>query len=199
MVRSEEERRTEIAVHRYYITLGAVVLLLVHSFRPNILPADAITIALLIAALFPWIPSLFPWIPSLVSSAEFPFGWKVVFRELKAETVKLQKDVDALQFLITSFVSQFEIVHLTNLAADEPFLYERGDIFINELVRLWNFGLIELISGEKASALWNIPPSGNLKDYVKATQRGKDYLKLRKDYLKQPFGGSSTTSQPLDV
>jgi len=185
MARSEGERLTEIAVHsdgkgslgspvlRYSVTLGAVVLLLVRFFRPNILPADAITIALLIAALF-------PWIPSLVSSAEFPGGWKFVFRELEAKTSRLQEDVDALRFLITGFVSQFEIVHLRKLATDEHFPFVRGerkdDRFVNELIRLWDFGLI---AKKNVDTLWDIPLSGNLKDYVEITQRGRDYLKLR--------------------
>ena len=188
MVPSEVELPTEIAVHSdgkgspgrpipgYSVTLGAVVLLLVRSFRPNILPGDSVTIALLIAALF-------PWIPSIASSVEFPGGWKFEFRELEAKTARLQKDVDALRFLILGFVSQFEIVHLMKLAKDEPFRYERGanrdNTFVNELIRLWNFGLIAMISKQNAAMLWNIPLSGNLKDYVEITQRGRDYLKLR--------------------
>lgn len=148
-------------------------MLLVRYFKPNVLPADNITVALLIA-------TLFPWIPSLVSSAEFPGGWKVVFRELEAKTARLQEDVDALRFLITGFVTQFEIVHLRKLATDEPFPFERSetrdDRFVNELIRLWDFGLI---SKKNNIDLWKLPISGNLKDYVEINQRGRYYLKLR--------------------
>jgi hypothetical protein len=50
---------------------------LIHLFYPN-LKIDAITITLLLIALFPWLSPLF-------KSIEFPGGWKFKFREMREQ------------------------------------------------------------------------------------------------------------------
>jgi len=102
-------------------------------------------------------------------------------QEVRQNQDRLQGEVDALRFLVTGFVNEYEIVHLKKLADGGIFDYERGmnkdDSFIKEIIRLRDFGLIEK---HITTSIWDIPPRGNLKDYVRITQRGRDYLKLRK-------------------
>jgi hypothetical protein len=102
-------------------------------------------------------------------------------QEVQQNQDRLQGEVDALRFLVTGFVNDYELVHLTKLADDGPFDYHRGpnrdDRFVQELVRLRDFGLVEKYN---VASMWDIPLRGNLKDYIRITQRGREYLKLRK-------------------
>ena len=102
-------------------------------------------------------------------------------QEVRQNQDRLQGEVDALRFLVTGFVNKYEIVHLEKLADGGIFDYERGpnkdDRFVQEIIRLRDFGLIE---DYNITSLWVLPLRGNLKDYVRITQRGRDYLKLRK-------------------
>ncbi len=60
---------------RQFVTLGALVLALVHLIWPA-LAIDAITLALVVIAVVPWLAPIF-------KSLEFPGGWKVEFQELQ--------------------------------------------------------------------------------------------------------------------
>jgi hypothetical protein len=68
-------------------------------------------------------------------------------QEVRQNQDRLQGEVDALRFLVTGFVNEYEIVHLKKLAEDGMFDYQRGpnrdDRFLQELIRLRDFGLIE--------------------------------------------------------
>lgn len=103
-------------------------------------------------------------------------------QEVRQNQDRLQGEVDALRFLVAGFVNDYEIIHLSKLADDGIFAYERSpsrddNRFVLQLTRLKDVGLIEKCG---VTSLWDIPLSGNLKDYVKITQRGRDYLKLRR-------------------
>lgn len=60
---------------RQLVTLGALVLALVHLIWPT-LAIDAITLGLIVIAVVPWLAPIF-------KSLEFPGGWKVEFQELQ--------------------------------------------------------------------------------------------------------------------
>lgn len=60
---------------RQFVTLGALALALVHLMWPT-LAVDAITLALLVIAIVPWLAPIF-------KSLELPGGWKVEFQELQ--------------------------------------------------------------------------------------------------------------------
>jgi len=120
---------------------------------------------------------ILPWIAPFIKSVELPGIGKI---ELKVEEVK--KEVAALRFLISAIVSTWEFVHLQKLANDGEYQYEKGsdhdDRFINEIIRLKDFGLVRPIIN---SSLYGIPLNGNLKNYVELTELGREYLKLRKE------------------
>ena len=60
---------------RQVVTLSAILLALVHLIWPSI-SIDAITLALIVIAIL-------PWLAPLVKSLELPGGWKVEFQELQ--------------------------------------------------------------------------------------------------------------------
>lgn len=60
---------------RKFVSLGALALALVHIIWPA-LAIDAITLALIVIAVL-------PWLAPLVKSLELPGGWKVEFQELQ--------------------------------------------------------------------------------------------------------------------
>lgn len=93
---------------------------------------------------------------------------------------ELRKDVDALRFLVTGFVTECEFMQLKKLATEQPFDYRRGagrdDRFVQELIRLWDFGLIDR---KNIQSWYDLPLSGDLRDYAVIKARGRDYLRLR--------------------
>jgi hypothetical protein len=104
---------------------------------------------------------------------EFTIGLKGIQAKLR----KQQEEIDVLKFLVSGYVTDFELVHLQKLASPQPFPYNRGDTFIEELKRLWQLGLVGKIQSD-----WyfrGLPDSGNLKHYLTITDRGRTYLTLR--------------------
>ena len=100
---------------RQVVSLGALLLALSHIIWP-LLAIDAITLALIIIAIL-------PWLEPLVKSLELPGGWKVEFQELqkvasRAETAGLlaaeasQKEVD---FSFQSIANRDPILALAGL------------------------------------------------------------------------------------
>ena len=100
---------------RQVVSLGALLLALSHIIWP-LLAIDAITLALIIIAIL-------PWLAPLVKSLELPGGWKVEFQELqkvasRAETAGLlaaeasQKEVD---FSFQSIANRDPILALAGL------------------------------------------------------------------------------------
>jgi hypothetical protein len=163
-------------VLRVALSAVAVAAAVAHTlFRPFI--PDAITAGLIILAPL-------PWLSSIIKSIEVAGVGKL---ELQVEEVKekqalrlLREEVDSLRFLVSGFVTEWELTHLKKLAAEGPFRYEKGadkdDRFINEIIRLRDFGLI---AKRVDYSLYDIPLSGDLKQFVELTERGRTCLKLR--------------------
>jgi hypothetical protein len=109
-----------------------------------------------------------------------PTGLILKVQEIREKQAVLQRDVDALRFLVSGFVTKWELTHLEKLAGDQPFEYRwggnRDDRFIQELIRLWDFGLI---TRQNTKSWYDIPHLGNLRDYAVITPRGREYLHLR--------------------
>jgi hypothetical protein len=103
---------------------------------------------------------------------EFSIGLKGVQAKLREQ----QAEINVLKFLVSGYVTHFELTHLQKLANTEPFPYERGDTFIDEMRRLWQLGLVGKVLPNWFFA--GLPNSGNLKDYLAITDRGRQYLKL---------------------
>ncbi len=98
---------------RQAVTLGALLLALVHVIWPD-LAIDAATLALIVIAIL-------PWITPLVKSLELPGGWKVEFQELqkaasRAETAGLLASAVATPALAPEFAFQTIAERDPNLA-----------------------------------------------------------------------------------
>lgn len=77
---------------------------------------------------------------------------------------------------IASLLDENELKHLRRLASAQPYLdYVKQQSFKQELRRLRTLGFIESYPGKTITSM---PNQGNLRDYVKLTDRGKEYLNL---------------------
>lgn len=163
-------RRMTDTVVKWLFSIGALLLLGARTIRPEVLPDDAITLALIVAAII-------PWMSSFVSTAELPGGWKVEFRKLETEQQQQRHEIETLRFLITHFITDFELQHLTQLATGDAFRYDKNDRFVTELRRLRELGFIRMKPPE--IALRDLPSTGDLRTFIEITDRGREYLALR--------------------
>lgn len=153
-------------------SIAAVILLVIRSSIHNFLPSEGVTIGLLIAVIL-------PWISSFIDTAEFPGGWKFKFRELEAEQVRQKAEIESLRFLISYFVTEFELAHLQKLESGQPFPYQKNESFITELRRL---RALAMITNYPNKGIRSMPQEGDLRDYFKITDRGNTYLQLRQHW-----------------
>jgi hypothetical protein len=80
------------------------------------------------------------------------------------------------ELIINSLLSEYELKHLSVLANNESLSFTKQRSFEQELRHLRAFGFIENLPGTTISGM---PETGDLRDYVKITQRGRDYLQKR--------------------
>jgi hypothetical protein len=106
------------------ISVAAVALIVVHHIWPEAPVSDPATLGLALLAVL-------PWLSGLVESAELPGGIKLKFwaREVQKEQDRQRKEIDTLKFLLVHFVTKYEIMHLTQLASDQPFLFTPSPAF----------------------------------------------------------------------
>jgi hypothetical protein len=167
------------------VSAAAVLLIALRASQPSLLPADAVTVGLLIAVVL-------PWLGSLLDTAEFPGGWKLKFRELKIEQEKQRDEIEGLRFLMTSFVTDDELGHLTKLASGSPFPYHKSDPFIAELRRLRSLGLI---ANQPEKGIAGMPSAGDLREIFAITARGRTYLQMREQWKGAAEAGSPGMSE----
>jgi hypothetical protein len=171
---------------RVALSTCALIAATIHMMFPDRFIPDAITAGLILLGVL-------PWLAPLIKSIEVPGLGKLelVVGEVKEKQQLLQEEVNALRFLVSGFVTDWEYTHLERLASDRPCFYERGadekDRFINEIIRLRDLGLI---AKRIDYALYNIPTSGDLKEYVELTARGRTYLTLREQLQEKPLATS---------
>lgn len=78
--------------------------------------------------------------------------------------------------LYVSLIHKYELEQLKRLASDQPELvYELSKTLKQELRRLRALGFIESLPNKHISSMKS---QGDLRDYVKITERGKEYLQL---------------------
>lgn len=77
---------------------------------------------------------------------------------------------------LASLLDEHELKHLKRLASAQPYIdYVKQGSFNQELRRLRTLGFIENCPGKPIGSM---PNQGNLRDYVRLTERGKEYFKL---------------------
>jgi hypothetical protein len=102
---------------------------------------------------------------------------EVQLRTVQERQKRQQDQIDSLKFLISYFVSDYELAHLEELEKGGSENYQKSLYFREELRRLRPLGLIESLPGKHVGEMTD---DDRLTDYVRLTQRGKDYLALRR-------------------
>jgi hypothetical protein len=86
---------------------------------------------------------------------------------------EIAQNRDEKELIVNSLLSEYELKHLEHLSGDEPFPYTKQRAFEQELRHLRAFGFIESLPGKTISGM---APTGELRDYVKITPKGLDFL-----------------------
>ncbi|MBD2577986.1 hypothetical protein [Oscillatoria sp. FACHB-1406] len=125
-----------------------------------------------------------------------PGGWKLEFiQRIEEEQTKQKYEIEQLQFLIESFVTESELNILKKLMSSEPFLVKvdnTSHFFSNELDRLRRLGLIANPQGKgRATLLINDGKSREVKEHFYITPKGESYLKFRRERRVEPFEDSA--------
>jgi len=105
-------------------------------------------------------------------------GVELELKEVKIEQEKQRIEIDTLRFLIASYVTEKELVHLIKLAGREPFPYTKNASFESELRRLRSLDFIRNFPGKTVT---DMPSVGELTDHFEITDKGSEYVRLRHD------------------
>ncbi len=131
-----------------------------------------------------------PAIAAIIESAKSrKFSVKIFGQELTMEQAfgQVESRVRVIQMLIKGSVTDFEYEKLEGLAADGPFpVYYHWDMY-HELRRLDALRYVQPQPGYGIESIIERDGSAddfNLKQYVYITNEGREYLKLRKDFLR---------------
>ena len=151
-------------------SFAALALLIIHLIWSEA-RIDNISIYLLVIGVFPWMASIF-------ETFEVPGGWKVTFRKIQEKQEHQQSEIATLKFLISHFLTEDELLHLTKLAHHKPFTFQYSPSFEIELRHLRALGFINSFPGKTIQALQDVR-SGDLKGHFEITERGREYLNLR--------------------
>lgn len=81
--------------------------------------------------------------------------------------------------IVNSLLSEYELKHLEQLSTNQPFPYTKQRAFEQELRHLRAFGFIENLPGKTISGMAS---TGDLRDYVRITQKGIDFLSKKQEF-----------------
>lgn len=179
------------------ITISAIAIAIIHMVWPTLV-IDAATVALVVAAILPWLAPIFKKLKVV--------GLEVEFQELRS-------DVESMQVALKGIVTKYEHEYLRRLHHSGPFPSKVGDDEYHykddkhhyspdiypRLKRLDDIGFIRPIAtdahnrrllrieedhAKDGSLRIEDRPLFKLSDYVEITSSGQNYLKLAgPDYL----------------
>jgi hypothetical protein len=108
-------------------------------------------------------------------------------RAVQDEQERQRADIDGiLRFLIQSFATEYELIHLRKLGEGQPFPFTRSDSFEAELRRLVALGLIERKPGHGFRSLFR--DNDDVNNHMRITERGMAYL----EYVRQLAQGTAS-------
>jgi hypothetical protein len=108
--------------------------------------------------------------------------------DIRSRQAEQQLQIDALAFLLRTYIPWPELGHLWGLKLDQPFPFTKSQWFEAELRRLRALGVIEAKSGVTVAGL---PETGDLKHFFHITDAGLRYL----DYHEQFEGLRSDSAR----
>ncbi len=133
---------------------------------------DAWTVTLLVVGFLPWLRTVF-------ESITFPGGGEVRYRELQHNVERQEDEIRAMQFVVANFLPAKELRVLEKLAGTEPYeLDSAGREFFEASPSLGGLGFIESIP-ENWTEEFN-KGTKDVRQLLKVTDRGREYLELRK-------------------
>jgi hypothetical protein len=99
--------------------------------------------------------------------------------DIRSRQADQKLQLDAIAFLLRTYIPWPEVGHLWGLYLDKPFPYTRSEWFDAELRRLRGMGVIE---GRPGVSISTLPEQGDLKDYFHITETGRDYVAYRERF-----------------
>ena len=90
-----------------------------------------------------------------------------------------QLQIDAISFLLKTYIPWPELGHLWGLKLDKPFPFTKSQWFEAELRRLRSLGVIK---GKPGVSVGQLPEDGDLKDFFEITHMGVRYLEFRQRF-----------------
>ena len=151
-------------------TAFALALLAAYTRWPDLLPANSLTLVLVGLAVL-------PWLDSLIKAAELPGGWKIEFRELKAEVARQQ---DIINALVKYSMSASIFHHLCGIALLRTYTYIDNEANRRELYFLRDNGFIQPRPGMNFVDFGAGIHGRNLVELAEPTPIGWECVRLRK-------------------
>lgn len=118
-------------------------------------------------------------------------AWAALQTKLEAQKQQIEVNTELIKRLVaieqavnnrqgkeiyTTIINEHELKHLQRLVSHESYLkYVKRESFKQELRRLRTLGFIE---SHPNKHIGSMPREGNLRDYVKITERGQEYLEI---------------------
>jgi hypothetical protein len=157
---------------RLAISAGAIALIGIHTWKPTVLPADRVSIALLIVAVL-------PWMQSFLDTAEFPGGWKLQFHQLKEQVAEQQSVInDLVKYSMSASIFD----HLCGIALLREYKYVDGEANRREMYFLRDSGLIRPTG--QGFLDFNAGCNGmNLVDVAEPTPIGRYCIRIRRSEI----------------
>jgi hypothetical protein len=98
---------------------------------------------------------------------------------IRSRQIEQQLQIDALAFVLRTYIQWPEVGHLWGLKLDKPFPFSKSPWFEAELRRLRALGVIE---GRPGVTVTGLPETGDLKDFFHITEAGVRYLDYRQQF-----------------
>jgi hypothetical protein len=114
----------------------------------------------------------------LEEGAPFEFGW-LKLGEIRKEQQRQAKEITWVKLLVKLVISDYERMHLQNLASAGPFIAEvhQGSTFEWELRHLLSLKLVERLPKKGVRSLIS-QGKGDIKAHLYISEQGKAYLKV---------------------
>jgi len=111
---------------------------------------------------------------------------EVELNDIKTTQSKIQQDLSVAVKLLLEFsvLTKDELIQLTNIAGNEPFVVRPRPELERELRRLAGLGLIKRKPGGSIRRLMREPPH-DVRSHLEITDAGRRFLQMREEFLKE--------------
>jgi len=175
-------RWTQPQLAWFSLVLAALILIIIKAFDANISSFDIIILLCVLAApLTGQLKDMLPYIRRI------KYGeLEVELNDIKTTQSKIQQDLSVAVKLLLEFsvLTKDELIQLTNIAGNEPFVVRPRPELERELRRLAGLGLIKRKPGGSIRRLMREPPH-DVRSHLEITDAGRRFLQMREEFLKE--------------